>query len=163
MDMIDEVVSNYKRQKICGVAAVHQIKCILDIVASSDSEDTVPSGSRIILPQHQIVPRDQIAIVARWLGIPPSGSHTLRTSPSKRECPAERTHASASTCTARREPAAVVQGAISSRARTSIVLDSEFQNHRPGQMLATAHCRTAPPAAGPARCACRLPHTRSRR
>ncbi len=57
MDMIDEVVSNYKRQKIGGVAAVHKIKCILDIVASSDSEDTVPSGNRIIVPQHQIVPQ----------------------------------------------------------------------------------------------------------
>ncbi len=72
MDMIDEVVSNYKRQKIGGVAAVRKIQCILDIVASSDSEDTVPSGNQIILPQHQISPRDQMAIVAGWLGMLPA-------------------------------------------------------------------------------------------
>ena len=72
MDMIDEVVSNYKRQKIGGVAAVRNIQCILDIVASSDSEDSIRSGNQIILPQHEIVPWDQMMIVAGWLGILPA-------------------------------------------------------------------------------------------
>ena len=72
MDMIVDVASNYKRQKIGEVAAVRSIQCILDIVASSDSEDTVPSGNQIILPQHQILPRDQMMIVAEWLGTLPA-------------------------------------------------------------------------------------------
>ena len=45
MDMIVDVASNYKRQKIGEVAAVRRIQEILDIVASSDSEEPVRCGA----------------------------------------------------------------------------------------------------------------------
>ena len=72
MDMIVDVASNYKRQKIGEVAAVRSIQCILDIVASSDSDESVRCGNQIILPPPQVLPRDQMMILAEWLGILPA-------------------------------------------------------------------------------------------
>ena len=72
MDMIVDVASNYKRQKIGEVAAVRRIQEILDIVASSDSEEPVRCGNQIIVPPPQVLPRDQMMIVAGWLGILPA-------------------------------------------------------------------------------------------
>jgi len=72
MDMIDEVASNYKRQKIGEVAAVRRIKDILDIVSSSDSGEPVRCGNRIILPPHQIMPREQMVLLGELLGILPA-------------------------------------------------------------------------------------------
>ena len=66
MDMIVDVASNYKRQKIGEVAAVRRIQEILDIVASSDSESPVRCGNRIIVPPHQMM------IMAELLGILPA-------------------------------------------------------------------------------------------
>ena len=75
MCKIAEVVSNYKLHKFGGVSAVHQIKCILDIVASSDSEEAYISCNRIIMPPNQIVPRDYVfPVVAEWLGLLPTES-----------------------------------------------------------------------------------------
>ena len=56
MELIEEVVSKYKRQKLAATDAVDSIKLLLAFVPSSDDEDTVPSGNRITIPQHQIVP-----------------------------------------------------------------------------------------------------------
>ena len=72
MDMIVDVASNYKRQKIGEVAAVRSIQCILDIVASSDSDESVRCGNQIILPPPQALPRGQMMILAEWLGIQPA-------------------------------------------------------------------------------------------
>ena len=75
MCKIAEVVSNYKLHKFGSVSAVHQIKCILNSVASSDSEEAYISGNRIILPAHQIVPRDDFFFaVAELLGVLPTES-----------------------------------------------------------------------------------------
>ena len=56
MDMIDEVVSKFKQQKMGVLGAVDKIRCILDIVTSSDSEDAVPSGKGITNPHRHSVP-----------------------------------------------------------------------------------------------------------
>ena len=72
MDMIVDVASNYKRQKIGEVAAVRRIQEILDIVASSDSDESVRCGNQIIVPPSLVLPRDQMMIVAGWLGILPA-------------------------------------------------------------------------------------------
>ena len=72
MDMIVDVASNYKRQKIGEVAAVRSIQCILDIVASSDSDESIRCGNQIIVPLSLVLPRDQMMIVAGWLGILPA-------------------------------------------------------------------------------------------
>ena len=68
MDMIDEVVSKFKQQKMGVLGAVDKIRCILDIVTSSDSEDAGPSGNRITIPHHQSVPPN------RGLQPPPGSS-----------------------------------------------------------------------------------------
>ena len=72
MDMIVDVASNYKRQKFGEVAAVRSIQCILDIAASSDSDESVRGGNQIILPPPQVLPRAQMMILAEWLGIQPA-------------------------------------------------------------------------------------------
>ena len=46
MELIDEVVSSYKRKKLAATEAVDAVKLLVAFVTSSDDEDTVPSGSR---------------------------------------------------------------------------------------------------------------------
>ena len=40
--------------------------------ASSDSDEPVRGDNRIIVPPHQVLPRDQMMMVAEWLGILPA-------------------------------------------------------------------------------------------
>ena len=72
MELIDGVVTKYKRKKLDAEAAVGAVKLLVAFVTSSDDEDTVPSSSR-----------STIRAVARTTGVssldPLDGSSPSRT------------------------------------------------------------------------------------
>ena len=72
MQMIADDVVKVRLGTLGAIEAICNIQIYLDIVASSDSDESVRCGNQIIVPPRQVLPRDQMMIVAEWLGILPA-------------------------------------------------------------------------------------------
>jgi hypothetical protein len=72
MQMIADDVVNVRLGTLGAIEAICNIQIYLDIVASSDSDESVRCGNQIIVPPRQVLPRGQMMIVAEWLGILPA-------------------------------------------------------------------------------------------
>ena len=72
MQMIADDVVNVRLGTLGAIEAICNIQIYLDSVVFSDSDESVRCGNQIIVPPRQVLPRDQIMIVAEWLGILPA-------------------------------------------------------------------------------------------
>ena len=67
MELIEGVVSRYKRKDIVAAPAMHEIQCILDHVDLIDDDVSVPAGNTIIIPPHQLAPWALRSMSPSWL------------------------------------------------------------------------------------------------